>query len=457
MQDCTEAFYGGAVGGGKTAALLMAALQYVDVPDYMALILRRTFPELEQPDGPIRQSLRWFAQAPQAVRPVYNRTDHEWAFPSGALIKFGHLDNPNSAIIYQGGGYHFFGFDELTHFDEESYEFIGLSRTRRPPEGPLSKVPMRLRATANPGGPGHGWVKDRFITSRKPNVAFIPARLEDNPGIDYADYVSRLGLLKPTLMQQLLEGDWGVFEHQAFPKFGPPHLIQDFPLANSYSRFEAMDYGLNGTAWCLVAVDYDGNLIFYDTVTAKDLLPDEVAPIILAKREAAWGAKNTVHADPSIWHRTATRNRWGAAAVLADEFADCQLPLAQGNNDPRAGLIRLRTLMDPDPEHRFPQWHPLAGEANAPRLYVVSGRCGPLMKAFQDAPLQPLDKPDGGEKIDPEWESRHGHFTAMARYAVMSRPGPSKEPEPVEADPRRAFLNEVNKTENTRSTRYSNV
>ena len=62
--DCFEASYGGAVGGGKTGALLMAALQYVDTPGYAALLLRRTFPELEQPDGLIPQSLRWFAAAP---------------------------------------------------------------------------------------------------------------------------------------------------------------------------------------------------------------------------------------------------------------------------------------------------------------------------------------------------------------------------------------------------------
>ena len=66
--DCFEAFYGGAVGGGKTAALLMAALQYVDTPGYAALILRRTFPELEQPDSLIPQSMRWFATVPEIGR-----------------------------------------------------------------------------------------------------------------------------------------------------------------------------------------------------------------------------------------------------------------------------------------------------------------------------------------------------------------------------------------------------
>jgi hypothetical protein len=43
--------------------------------------------------------------------------------------------------------------------------------------------------------------------------------------------------------------------------------------------------------------------------------------------------------------------------------------------------------------------------------------------------LQPLDRADGGEKIDPEFESRFAHSVAMARYAVMAKPKPSKQPE----------------------------
>lgn len=44
--DCKEAFYGGAAGGGKSDALLMCALQYVDQPGYSAIIFRKTFADL---------------------------------------------------------------------------------------------------------------------------------------------------------------------------------------------------------------------------------------------------------------------------------------------------------------------------------------------------------------------------------------------------------------------------
>jgi hypothetical protein len=105
------------------------------------------------------------------------------------------------------------------------------------------------------------------------------------------------------------------------------------------------------------------------------------------------------------------------------------LPLVRANNDPRAGLIRLRTLIEPDETRRFPLWHPRAGECGSPQLFVVGRRCTELVEQLRSAPLQPIDKADAGEKVDPIWEGRYGHFCAMARYAVMSRPSASEEPE----------------------------
>jgi hypothetical protein len=143
--------------------------------------------------------------------------------------------------------------------------------------------------------------------------------------------------------------------------------------------------------------------------------------------------------DPAVWHRIGARNRWGAPAMLADEFTDGGVHLVPGNNDPRAGFMRLRTLMECDPEHPFPEWHPRRGEKGAPRLFVVGRRCPQLVEQIKSAPLQPLDKRDGGEMIDPIWESRSGHAVAAARYAVLSRPMPSEKSEDEITDPRAAL------------------
>src|SRR5207249_4804900 len=151
-------------------------------------------------------------------------------------------------------------------FPEQVYQYIAFSRSRRLRLGAIAKVPIRVRAASNPGNVGHIWVKERFITKRKPGVAFIPARVSDNPGLDVEQYRTTMAHLSDELQAQLLEGDWGAFEFQALPKFGDAHLVDEFPLTDAHSRLEACDYGLNGTAWSLVPTDFDGNLIFADTI-----------------------------------------------------------------------------------------------------------------------------------------------------------------------------------------------
>src|SRR6266508_6612551 len=85
LLDCREAFYGGAAGGGKSDALLMAALQYVDVPGYSALLLRRTYAELEKSDGLIPRADAWLSNT-DARRHDGGKL---WTFPSGARLEFG--------------------------------------------------------------------------------------------------------------------------------------------------------------------------------------------------------------------------------------------------------------------------------------------------------------------------------------------------------------------------------
>jgi hypothetical protein len=454
--DHLEAFYGGAAGGGKSDALLAGALQYVDVPGYAALILRRTFKQLSLPGAIMARSKEWLAPFRKSGEVHWNDDDKTWTFPSGATLTFGYLDVADDIYRYQGPEFQYIGFDELTQFSEDQYTYL-FSRVRRTVDIP---VPLRVRAAANPGGIGHAWVKRRFPIAQGATPAqhegriFVPAKVDDNPGLDKAEYEKSLANLSPILRAQLLDGDWGAFEGAAFPAFGPDHLIDEFPLADSFDRIEAMDYGLNGTAWYLIPTDYDGNIVFFDSVYEQNLLPDEVAPLVLAKRADTWGHGNQAHADPAVWHRTGARNKWGAPAMLADEFTDAGVPIVPANNDPRAGLIRLRTLMEPDPERRFPTWHPRRGEFGAPRLFVVAHRCPDLVEQLGTAPLQPIDKADGGEKIDPAWESRYGHATAAARYGVMARPEPSTEPPPVIDDPREAAARRMLEKANQQTYHY---
>lgn len=195
-----EALYGGAAGGGKSSALLDAAAQYVDVPGYSALLLRRTFADLTKPDALIPRSLEWWG----GTDARWNSTTHTWTFPSGATISFGYCDTEADIYQYQGAAYQFIGFDELTQFSEKQYRYL-FSRLRRL-EG--AEVPLRMRAASNPGGVGHEWVKARFVTPGVRGAVFIPASLDDNPHLDRAAYVASLNKLDPTTRAQLLSGDW---------------------------------------------------------------------------------------------------------------------------------------------------------------------------------------------------------------------------------------------------------
>ncbi len=225
-------------------ALLMAALQYVDVPGYSALIFRKSFADLKKRGALIDRSLEWLGGTDARWYPQ----EHVWRFPSGATLAFSYLDNPGDLQHHQSAEYQFCGFDELTQFWEEDYSwmFSRLRATRCPfhvnrpdlgPDGdprcpsclqyaPLSRVPIRMRGATNPGGLGHVWVKNRFSISnvngsyRGTNLKrpFVPAYVQDNPYIDYKEYKASLSNLDPVTREQLLRGDWGVSTSGRFKK-----------------------------------------------------------------------------------------------------------------------------------------------------------------------------------------------------------------------------------------------
>ena len=167
-----EALYGGAAGGGKSDALIIEALRQVQIPHYRGLILRKTFPQLSDL---VDKSLVYYRRAfPEAQ---YNATSHVWVFPSGAKIYFGSMQYTKDRTNYQGKAFDFIGFDELTHFEWEEYSYM---MTPQPPHRARTRV--YLRATTNPGGVGHGWVKARFITPAPPGTPIVeafPVRMPD--------------------------------------------------------------------------------------------------------------------------------------------------------------------------------------------------------------------------------------------------------------------------------------
>lgn len=202
--NALEAMFGGAAGGGKSSALLMAALQYVDVPGYSALLFRRTLQDLTLPGALMDRFISWMSRYDD-VR--WNANTYTATFPSGARIGFGYLNNKDDYLRYKGVEVQFVGMDEVTEIRETDYRYL-FSRLRRPNSGPLAQVPLRMRCATNPAP---NWVRQRFLVEGpSKGRVFVPSKLTDNPGIDPDSYRRALQELPPEERKRLEEGDWWV-------------------------------------------------------------------------------------------------------------------------------------------------------------------------------------------------------------------------------------------------------
>lgn len=256
--DCREAFYGGAAGGGKSDALLMAALQHIDVPGYAALILRRTYADLSLPKALLDRAREWFS----GTDAVWSQRDKRWTFPSGATITFGYLQNENDKYRYQSSEFQYIAFDELTQFSETQYTYL-FTRLRKPSTGAAASVPLRMRSASNPGNVGHGWVKRRFIQGwdRKSTTheidgrMFVFAKLTDNQYIDQDEYRASLHATEPALATQMEHGDWDILAGAFFEQWDQAtHVCAPFPIPADWYVWGALDYGFtHNTAFGLFA------------------------------------------------------------------------------------------------------------------------------------------------------------------------------------------------------------
>ena len=261
-----EALYGGAAGGGKSDALLCEALRQVHIPHYRGLILRKTYPELSEL---VDRSRELYPGAfPQAK---YVGTEHVWLFPSGAKIYFGAMQYESDRTKYQGKRYDFIAFDELTHFTWNEYAYM-FSRNR--PSGPGTRV--YIRAATNPGGIGHGWVKERFVTPAPPMTPmveevvvqgrdgprrmrrtriFVPSTVFDNQELlrNAPEYLANLAMLPENERMALLYGSWDSFDGQVFREwrndpahYGDQrwtHVIDPFPIPAHWRIYRGFDFG----------------------------------------------------------------------------------------------------------------------------------------------------------------------------------------------------------------------
>lgn len=438
-----EALYGGAAGGGKSDALVIEALRQVDVPHYKGLILRKTFPQLAEL---IDKTLNYYPRLFPRAR--YNGSNHTWTFPSGAKIIFGSMQYSKDKVKYQGQAYDFIAFDELTHFTFDEYTYL-FSRNR--PNGPNTRV--YTRSTANPGGVGHGWVKERFITAAPPmqtvwervmirypdghaekrwkSRVFVPSTVFDNKILLANDdnYLARLASMPEAERQALLYGNWDSFSGQVFREWVndrehytdriKTHVVSPFLIPKDWTIWCGMDWGYSrpfSIGW--YAVDHDRRLYrireYYGcTGTPNEGVKMEPTAVAQAMRRIETEDPNlkgrTIHrvGDPAIWGTQGTES-------IGSLFERERVYFERGDNARLDGKMQVH--------------HRLAfDERGVPMLYVFS-TCKHFIRTVPSLVYDERDVED----VNTEQED---HIYDELRYVCMENPIAPRIRKPQEPKP----------------------
>jgi phage terminase large subunit len=415
LRDCMEILLGGARGGGKTTAGIVwigPAMPENRHPKFRGLVLRRNATDLA--DWLDRAKAMWI---PWGVRHKVLKGTDTFFFPTGGIVRCGHLKDKNAYTKYQGHEYHKMLIEELTQIPEvDHYEkLIGSCRSSVP------EIHPSILTTANPGGVGHIWVRDRFIRPAVPGtrflvgsdgmeraIIFIPSTIEDNPSLLHdPQYLAYLESLPEALRRAWRHGDWDSFEGQYYPEFRrETHVIPYRKLPSWYRKYRSLDWGYWPDPWvCLwFAVDEHGHEILYREAQGHRMTPDLVARRILdlSKDDGDnWG--DTV-CDPSMFAKH-------DGVSSAEKMALAHLPLTPGNNDRIQGWMRI---------HEYLSLNQATGR---PWLQIMdtclrSIECLPLLVHDETRP----EDAAGDSKID--------HHPDAKRYHLMRRPCRASVPEP---------------------------
>jgi len=420
-----EVLYGGAAGGGKSYAMLVDPLRHLDHSNFSGLLLRRTTEELRE--------LVWKSQElyPKTIPGIkWSERKMQWTSPRGGRLWLSYLDRDDDVLRYQGLSFCWIGFDELTQWPTSfAWDYLR-SRLR----SIASDLPVYMRATTNPGGAGHSWVKKYFLDPSVPGKSFwatdehgnvlkfpedhsqagkglfkrrfIPAKLHDNPYLAKGgDYETMLLSLPEHQRKRLLDGNWDVSEGAAFPEFDRSiHTTRPYDIPKAWPKFRACDYGYGSySAVIWFAVAPDGHLVVYREFYATRVLAKNLALKVLALEEQDGKILYGV-LDSSCWHR-----RGDTGPSLAEQMitTGCHWrPSDRSAGSRVAGKNEVHRRLQL--QESFDDTEPHAG-------LVIFNNCTNLISQL---PAIPLSK-SNPEDVDTRAED---HLYDALRYGIMSRP-----------------------------------
>lgn len=392
--------FGGAAGGSKSHALRWHAyLSCLRTPNFRALLLRRTYKDLD------RTHLREAEREVGLFGAVLLRSDKLVRFPNGSLLEFGHCEDASAASNYLSAEYDLIEPDELVTFERDMILLIA-SRARTS----KAHVVPRFLAGTNPGGPQSAWVRQFYIDKtvdtaefphyRPEEYVYIPSKLEDNPYLN-EDYEQGLLSLPPELRKAYRDGDWDIFPGQYFPEWRRAthvsHQHVSYPV--DVPRVRAVDWGFVKPGWCgWFALLPDGQVYLEDEYVFTRTIASEVAQEITRRtKERGVRIRYTV-GDTAMWTPDGQTGE-----TIAETFARNGVPMNQADKDRVNGWARLR--------HWF-----RASPSGQPWL-MSSPACAYFNRTIPSL-VSDEHKP---EDVDSDGED---HAADATRYWAMSRPMP---------------------------------
>ena len=416
VSDVYECLYGGARGGGKTDCGMAWLLRATDHPEARMLVIRRNADDLADW---VDRAHKMYPHAKVTGKPATIK------FPSGAIIRCGHLKDESAYTKYQGHEYQRILIEELTQIpSEESYlKLISSCRST------IKGLEPKVFCTANPGGKGHQWVKRRFIQGHKPEVAFkegssryrmyIPATVDNNPTLmdNDPDYVNFLDNLPEPLRSAWRHGDWDIFAGQYFTEWNPKMHVIPETLANKFGygqsfnkKYIGIDWGFAAPFACIwIEVTPDNRVFCYRELYGTEKHPRDWGQEIMNMT----GDKEIFMSlgDPSMWARNPMS--WNASHTpmhtdksIATALGEYVPNLVPANNSRVIGWRNMAQLM----HHK---------KGLLPNFFIIDKACPNLARTLPEM----IRDDKNPEDIDTTLED---HICDAVRYSLTHIQAPAK-------------------------------